>query len=112
MCHNKFLHLFLCPHVLIGDVHGSFVLGVGERIHCVHIDTALQRYPVVHRSPIVRAAVVPVTLADPARQACELLLLWFRFVMLGTQSGALFVLDKHLTTELHLQPQASWLSRL
>lgn len=53
-----------------------------------------------------------MTLADPARQACELLLLWFRFVMLGTQLGALFVLDKHLTMELHLQPQASWLSRL
>lgn len=62
MHHDKFLHLFLFPHVLIGEVRGSFALGVGERIDWVHVDTALQRYCVVHQSPTVRAAVVTVTL--------------------------------------------------
>lgn len=76
-----------------------------------------QWYLVIHQSAMIPAAVVTVTLTDPARKACELLdivdplLLWFCSVKLGTQpGGALFMLGRYLTTELHLQPQASWLS--
>lgn len=97
MRRDKFLHLFLFPHVLIGDVHSSFVLGGGiKRINHVRIDTALQRYLVIHQSTMVSAAVVIVTLTDPERQACKFLdtvhpwLPWFCFVMLRIQPGAFF----------------------